>query len=331
MLRSLNLRGLAIATAAVFALSLAATAVDARPGRGGSVGSRGERTYSAPPPTATAPRPAQNMDRSVATQPRPAAPAAPAQARPNPMGGFMGGLAAGFIGAGLFGLLAGSGFFAGLGTFAGMMGFLIQLLIIGALVALVVRFMRARREATAGAPNTYARGPVPAPAGGPQPAQGYGYGGGLGAAAAARKPPVSAVPSDMIGLAPSDYETFERLLGEVQTAYGRMDVPALRTRATPEMSAYFEQELGELRNRGLAPRIDGVKLLQGDLSEAWREGSIEYATVAMRYSIVDQVVDAAGRVVDGSAGPEEVTELWTFVREPASGRRWVLSAIQQAV
>lgn len=324
------MRGLSLAMAAVLISASLATVADARPGRGGSAGSRGERTYSAPPPTATAPRPAQSMDRSVAQQPRPATPGAPQQAaRPNPMGGFMGGLAAGFIGAGLFGLLAGSGFFAGLGSLAGMMGFLLQVLIIVGLVALVMRFMRARREATAGGPQEYARQqPVPAMASGPQAG---GYGGGLGAAAAARMPPNASAPSDMIGLAPSDYETFERLLSEIQTAYGRMDVPALRTRATPEMSAYFEQELGDLHARGLTQRIEGVKLLQGDLSEAWREGPVEYATVAMRYSILDATYDRSGRLVDGREQPVEVTELWTFAREPSSGRRWVLSAIQQAV
>ena len=79
--------------------------------------------------------------------------------------------------------------------------------------------------------------------------------------------------------------------------------------------------------------IANVKLLQGDVSEAWRENGSDYATVAMRFSLVDAIVDEAnGRLISGDrTRPTEATELWTFRREdrgPAG--RWQLSAIQQA-
>ena len=52
-------RGIVQALAVVLSLAVpvmfAISAADARPGGGGSSGSRGSRTYSAPPPTATAP------------------------------------------------------------------------------------------------------------------------------------------------------------------------------------------------------------------------------------------------------------------------------------
>ena len=48
----------------------------------------------------------------------------------------------------------------------------------------------------------------------------------------------------------------------------------------------------------------------------------------MRYSLVDTTLDrATGRVVDGSEQPDEVTEVWTFLRP--RGSNWELSAIQQ--
>ena len=76
-------------------------------------------------------------------------------------------------------------------------------------------------------------------------------------------------------------------------------------------------------------QVTGVKLLQGDLSEAWREGNTEYATVAMRYALTDVTVERdGGRVVEGSRESQEATELWTFLR--AHGGHWILSAIQQA-
>jgi predicted lipid-binding transport protein (Tim44 family) len=80
-------------------------------------------------------------------------------------------------------------------------------------------------------------------------------------------------------------------------------------------------------------KVSGAKLLQGDLSEAWQEPGAEYASVAMRYSVLNPIIDqASGRIVSGSATvPEEVTELWTFQRpRGATARDWQLSAIQQA-
>ena len=69
--------------------------------------------------------------------------------------------------------------------------------------------------------------------------------------------------------------------------------------------------------------------MQGDLAEAWREGGADYATVAMRFEIIDTMVErTTGRIVAGDpAKPELVTEVWTF-RRPTGGA-WQLSAIQQ--
>jgi predicted lipid-binding transport protein (Tim44 family) len=92
------------------------------------------------------------------------------------------------------------------------------------------------------------------------------------------------------------------------------------------MLSYFAEELAANASRGVINKISDVKLLQGDLAEAWREGDTEYASVAMRYALNDQVVDrASGRVVEG--GTDEATEVWTFMR--VRGGNWLLSAIQQ--
>jgi predicted lipid-binding transport protein (Tim44 family) len=153
-----------------------------------------------------------------------------------------------------------------------------------------------------------------------QPRSALGGFGGLGAAAPASEP---------LEVKPEDFSTFERLLGDIQTAYGREDLAAVRTRVTPEMLSYYAEELSENASRGVVNEIRDVKLLQGDLSEAWREGDKDYATVAMRYSLIDRYVErATGRVSDGNDQPQEATEVWTFMR--ARGGDWLLSAIQQA-
>jgi predicted lipid-binding transport protein (Tim44 family) len=127
---------------------------------------------------------------------------------------------------------------------------------------------------------------------------------------------------------PEDYEAFERLLGEVQAAWSNEDVSKLEQLATPEMVSYFARDLADNKARNAANKVTGVKLQQGDLAESWREGDSDYATVALRFALVDKTLDrTSGQVIAGSDQPTEATEVWTFVRP--RGTNWELSAIQQ--
>jgi predicted lipid-binding transport protein (Tim44 family) len=318
-----------VAAVAAITLMVSAIVADARPGSNRSSGSRGSQTNSAPPATNTAPTAAQPMQRTTAPTPAPGMQQpgmaqrpgmAPPAAQPSRWGGLGMGLAAGFLGAGLFGMLAGGGFGAGLGSMAGMFGFLLQLALIGGIIWLAFRFFRSRNPAPAAGSMGHAR------TGGPD--MGTMGGGPIPGAAGGSVASPTKAPSDMVGISPQDFDQFERRLGEVQDAYSREDVNALRALATPEMVSYFADDLKANADRGVINRISNVKLLQGDLSEAWREQDSDYATVAMRYGLVDVTTErASGRVVGGNPAGEQVVELWTF-RRPHGGT-WVLSAIQQ--
>jgi predicted lipid-binding transport protein (Tim44 family) len=326
----------AFALAGVLALAMAGAA-EARPGgKGGGFGSRGSRTFDAPAATRTAPTTAAPIQRSQTPaqvqQQRPGAPAGQA-AQPSRGWGFGGGLMAGLLGAGLLGALFGSGFFGGLGGLASMLGLLLQVALIGGLIYLALRFFRRRSEpqpAYAG-PGGHERSALGGmgPTGG---GMGAGLGGlaGLGAGAGAANAPVRRERSDEIGIGPADYGAFEKTLHDVQTAYGREDVAALWTLATPEMAGYLQEELNENARNNAINKISDMRLLQGDLAEAWREGPTDYATVAMRYALKDVTLDrTTGRVIDGDRDrPQEVTELWTFRRD--HGGSWKVSAIQPA-
>src|ERR1700746_3969112 len=86
------------------ATGVLASGADARIGGGLSSGSRGSRTFSAPPSTSTAPGTAQPFNRTF-TQPGSPGLGAPARGGffNRPGMGLLGGLAAGFLGAGLGG------------------------------------------------------------------------------------------------------------------------------------------------------------------------------------------------------------------------------------
>jgi predicted lipid-binding transport protein (Tim44 family) len=301
-----------IAGCAALALALSPVAAEARAGDGGSFGSRGSMTYSAPPPTNTAPY-SQPMQRSM-TPNAPPAYGAPAYQSPayqqNARSGFMSGLLGGLIGAGIGGLLLGHGFLGGgMGVF-GFLGMLLQLFLLFVIVRWVYRLVTGGRSpAMAAGPGIFAQRGMPAA--GPVP---------MGARPGGPPP---------IAIAPADYQQFEQLLQGIQAAWSAHDLAGLQAMATPEMVSYFADQLSRQVSRGVRNTVTDVRLEKGDLSQAWTEQGQDFATVAMRFSMIDVTRDASGRVVDGSANEHvTATEIWTFVR--ARGGRWILSAIQQA-
>jgi predicted lipid-binding transport protein (Tim44 family) len=332
-----TVRWLAVLAAFLLAVpTLAPSSADARAGGGGAgAGSRGSRTYQAPPPTQTAPS-AAPIERSATPTPPASRPTTKAQTAA-PTGGFMSrnpffsGLMGGMLGAGLFGMMFGNGFFGGLGGGAGMLGLLLQVLLLGGLAMLAVRLVRARMAA-----QSPSAGPV----------QAYPY--------AAASPSMTDVPMGrssvplsggaplLTGSAPlstgtgqpaiamEDYNAFERLLSDVQVAYSAGDLAKLRGLATPEMLGYFSEQLSANSSRGIENKVEAVKLEQGDLAEAWSEGGLDYATVGMRFSLIDftrRIAD--GAIVEGNSQVRtEATEVWTFLR--SRGGKWIVSAIQQA-
>ena len=214
---------------------------------------------------------------------------------------------AGLLGAGLLGALFGNGFFGGLGGLASMLGLLLQVALIGGLIYLALRFFRRRSE--------------------PQPA----YAGALGQALGARRHGSDrSRPRGRIGRA-------RRQLGgraplrrgasaatrwaSARTTTRPSRRPCTTSRppmaartwrrswnlATPEMAGYFQEELNENARNNAINKISDVRLLQGDLAEAWREGATDYATVAMRYALKDVTLDrTTGRVVEGDRdNPQE--------------------------
>jgi predicted lipid-binding transport protein (Tim44 family) len=330
---SAKTRGLALMS--VLALTFSLAAVDyAEARRGGSFGSRGARTYQSAPATNTAPA-AAPVQRSM-TSPSTAAPAAGAAAAARPGarsglfgGGFGGALMRGLVIGGLFGLLMGTGF----GGLAGMLGLLVQALLIGLAVWFVIRLFRRRsagqtamaggRPNEAGNRSMYEGLGQRSPQGG-QAAGARGYAGAQSAAAA-----TGAAGVDQLRITAADLDIFENRLQTLQDAFSREDYAKLREITTPEVASYLSEELATNASKGIRVEARDVTLLQGDVAESWKEGSREYATVAMRYSMVETVRDReTGAIREGGGAPVESTEVWTFLRDFKD--EWKLSAIQEA-
>jgi predicted lipid-binding transport protein (Tim44 family) len=323
-LRSRSLfKTIAVVLALALPTALAISSADARVGGGMSSGSRGSRTFSAPPSTTTAPGSTSQFNRTYSQPGAGMNSTAPARGGLfGRGGGFLGGLAAGFLGAGLLGMLFGGGLFGGLGGLSSILGLIIQIVLVVFVVRLAMSWWQRRHSPQAAYANADAS---PGPQTSYRSGLGAGLGGGLGSGLGGFGFGANNAP---LAIKPEDYEAFERLLGEIQTAWSNEDVAKLHTLATPEMVSYFEQDLAQNRARNVVNKVTNVKLLQGDLAEAWREGETDYATVALRFALTDKTVDRnTGALVAGSEQPGEATEVWTFARRPGSG--WELSAIQQ--
>ncbi len=256
-------KAFAIALSLAMPLTFAASEADAR-ARGG--GSRGSRTFMAPPKTNTAPNAAQPMQRSITQPGTPAAGAAAAAKAPGRgmMGGMLGGLAAGFLGAGLLGMLFGGGFLSGLGSFASILGMIVQVVLVVVVARLALNWWRRRNAPNGASASAYSAGP--APQGGDDANPGAqtnmrsGLGGALGGGAAAGGGfggmfgGGAQVQTTPLEVSPEDFENFERLLGEVQTAWSNEDVAALEKLTTPEMLSFFAGDLKENADRASSTR-----------------------------------------------------------------------------
>lgn len=311
--------------AGAIAMSLAVAVIVASPAdarRGGSLGSRGSRTAVAPPATKTAPDQAPAVQRTTTQSQAPAqnsaAAARPAANSPNRFGGLAKGLIGGLIAGGLLGMLLGNGFGALNGS--GMLMALLQIALLAGLAWFAFRLFR-RRPGMAPA-GAMASSPFTANVF-PGSAQG-----GFGASMPQIAP--AAPLSREIAISTNDQQSFERLLVEVQDAFGREDYARLRACTTPEIMSYLAEEMSQNATRGQRNEVSGTELLDAEVAEAWTEDEADYATIAMRYQSIDLMRDRnSGAVLKGDPDhPTVATELWTFVR---SGRSdWRLSAIQEA-
>ena len=131
-----------------------------------------------------------------------------------------------------------------------------------------------------------------------------------------------------------DKAAFQQLLIDIQTAWSKQDLAALRRFVTPEMLAYFSTALAEQASQEVENHVEDVVLTNADLEESWKEEGTDYATARLQWTARDYTVSTSkqpgqpGYLVEGSdQTPTDTTELWTFMRHRQG--KWLLSAIQQ--
>ena len=131
-----------------------------------------------------------------------------------------------------------------------------------------------------------------------------------------------------------DQDKFKEILVDVQAAWSKQDLDALKRLTTPEVLHYFSTALSENVSREVENHVEDLHVLSIEVKESWTEEATDYATASLRWTARDYTVSLskqrgeAGYVVEGNdQTPTEVSEAWTFMRY--RGGKWLLSAIQQ--
>jgi predicted lipid-binding transport protein (Tim44 family) len=305
----------------------------ARAGRGGSMGSRGSRSMSAPKPY-TAPRPATPTP--TPTRPIPGPGATTPQPAPSSGGflrsfggGLLGGLAGGLLFRSLFGGSAAQG---GAGATGGGIGLLDILLLAGIAYLIYWYIKKKRQEADASAGYYQSRGNVELP---PQPQYPPAY----------DLPPAAAPAGDQDlerGLAnirqfdPAfDEGKFQDLCMDtffkIQGAWANRDMTPVRSLLSDEMFQILQGDAEALKAQKKINRLENIAVRSVDITEAWQESGADFITARVYANLLDYNVDEiTGQVVEGSkTEPVKFEEYWTLTR-PVGDHPWQLSAINQA-
>ena len=143
-------------------------------------------------------------------------------------------------------------------------------------------------------------------------------------------PPQVAIPINTV-----DQDRFKEILRDVQAAWSRQDLDALKRLATPEVLHYFSTGLSENASKEIENHVEDLRVLSAEVQEAWSDDATDYATVLFRWSARDYSTSLnkqrgePGYLAEGNdRTPAETSEAWTFMRY--QGGKWLLSAVQQA-
>ena len=296
-----------------------------------SMGSRGSRTYdqngAKPIEQSTTPRPSATPPPSAAGGPtaQPAPAMQPSFMQRNPLlAGLAAGVMGSYIGHMLFGATESSARTTDAGEAVaetnkpaegfGSTGILLILMLLGA--GAFYYFLKVRRS------------PTPDFSGITRSST---FSGSLAAEPSATTLSTATVDDEVTS---ADKAAFQQLLIEVQTAWSKQDLAALRRFVTPEMLSYFSTALAEQTSLDIANHVEDVVLLRAEVKETWTEDAIRYATIGLHWNARDYTVSLTkqrgepGYLIEGNEEtPTEAGEVWTFMRY--QNGKWLLSAIQQ--
>jgi predicted lipid-binding transport protein (Tim44 family) len=121
----------------------------------------------------------------------------------------------------------------------------------------------------------------------------------------------------------------ERLFIDVQSAWSRGDVSALRSLVAPRLMSEWERRLDDLNRRGMTnhvevtrpPKVEYVGIGRGARTAAAPGGGPDRVVVRIEARIRDWVTDRSGREINERGAPTKTVrmrEYWVLQRNPAA-------------
>jgi len=306
-----------VAAALLLTAGLIDTDAHARAGGGGSLGSRGTRSYSQPvSPYSQPSRPY--------TAPQPT-PATPPPYQPQPAGGgFLRNLAGGMLGGMLGGMpFRGLGFGGG-GVGGGGIG-LFEIILIAGIGYMIYRMVKKRREESSSS-DLYDQGGYQQPQ---APLQGYAQPG---------QPEAADLATGLAHIRQMDSSFDENrfddgvmdMFFKIQGAWMNRDMATVSGILTDEMHRIMQSDADRMLREKQVNRLENIAVRNVEIVEAWQETGQDFVTALIYANLLDYTTDdATGQVVAGSkTEPVKFEEYWTFTR-PVGNNPWRLSAINQ--
>ncbi len=114
---------------------------------------------------------------------------------------------------------------------------------------------------------------------------------------------------------------------ELQKAWSNGDLSSVRNFLTDRMYNYLEQQLNQLKEKGLRNVVKNPKINDIEIVHVEEEGDKKVVVVKIDATLTDYVVDKNGNIVEGSeTEPIKMTEYWAFVGKALN---WKLDDIKQ--
>lgn len=284
----------------------------ARAGFGRSVGSRSYHSFTSNNHSSylpySQPRPIYpNPDRPINSQ------WSSSSGRHSFSRGLAGGVMGGFLGSMLFG-----GFRHGMGWGGGFGGGgigLFDLVLIGGLIFMVVRFIKRKSQWYNDGSNEAYREPMSAPGvSNWMPAQSF---------------------TEVRQLDPGiDEGRFKDQCMDdffkIQAAWMNRNMADVRSILTDEMLQIMDTDVSNLKREGKINKLENIAVRSVDITDVRHDNGLDFITVRFTANLLDYTVsDQTGEVQSGSkTDPIKFVEYWTFVRAFCGGT-WQLSAINQ--
>jgi len=246
------------------------------------------------------------------------------------MQGLAGGVLGGFVGNMLFG---GSGQASAPGAATGGGIGLMDIILIGALLYFLMKYLKRRREQAAAAASS---GQFSAR----QSAESSDYAlparqslpdvGGQAAEQDLEKG-LQQIRSFDQSFNEADFkEAAQDIFFRIQAAWMNRSLEGTEQSITDEMAKYMAGEFASMKQKGQINRLENIAVRKVEIAEAWQESGKDYISVLFTANLLDYTVDEkSGEVVVGDRrNPVKFEEFWTFSRSIGE-RSWALSAIQQ--